>query len=292
MIRLVSERHRHYENKIQTGINMLSIKSKKAFTLIELLVVISIIAVLMGVMMPALHRARLQAQKTVCISNMKQQSNALFAFASGNNGNFPKHGDIMPGYLLSPDRRMGHPYDSQMYDSLNEGYFGDGQVFVCPATKQFSRINPLWLGYYESASWRQTVQLSGWWYGGWNANFDTGGDPSRKVRQIAYNWYANFKPRGAKSEFERPSDAWPENTSQCTSSKGFISHNIVRSQAGFYDYSHEGNPAVYARELKDTKSSDNPVCFADGHVKMIKKSNMRKISSYKDESGNELDVYY
>lgn len=293
--RKIGEFQNANNDKYKMEINMFNIKSRHAFTLIELLVVISIIAVLMGIMMPALGRARLQAQKTVCISNMKQQANAQFAWAAGNNGRFPKHDDLMPGYLLSPDRRLNPSVnkDSHVYDSLRDGYFGDGQVFVCPATKHFSRINSLWLGYYENASWRQPVQLSGWWYGGWNADFTgTGGDPKRQVRQIAYNWYANFKPDGVASKFERPSDAWPENLAQCTSVKGFISHNIVRASNGFYDYSHGGNPAVYPRELKDTKSSDNPVCFADGHVKMIKKSDMRKISTCKDESGRELDVYY
>ncbi len=289
--RKIGEFQNANNDKYKMEINMFNIKSRHAFTLIELLVVISIIAVLMGIMMPALHKARLQAQKTVCISNMKQQANAQFAFAASNNGKFPKHGDILPGYLLSPDRRMGHPYDSQVYDSLKD-YFADGEVFVCPATKVFARINPSWLGYYESASWRQPVQLSGWWYGGWNADFTgTGGDPKRQVRQIAYNWYANFKPSGQSAKFEQESDRWPENTSQCTSMKGFISHNIIRTTAGFYDYSH-GGKGTLVRSLEETKSSDNPVCYADGHIKMVKKSSFRKITSYKNEAGQELDVYY
>jgi prepilin-type N-terminal cleavage/methylation domain-containing protein len=271
---------------------MLNIKSRRAFTLIELLVVISIIAVLMAIMMPALRAAKRQAQKSVCISNMRQQANAQFAFAADNNGRFPAHGDILPNYLLSPDRRAGHDYDSKIYDSMQDGYFGDGEVFVCPATKQFANKNPLWLGYYADASWYQPTQISGWWYGGWNAEFTSGGNPTRAVREVVYNWYANFKPRGLECEFERESDRWPSSIAECTSTKGFISHNIVRTSAGFYDYSHGGDPTVFARSLADTKSSDNPVCYSDGHIKTVKKSQMRMISTYTNESGQELDVYY
>ncbi len=47
-------------------------KRTKGFTLIELLVVIAIIAILMAILMPALHRAREQGKRAVCLGNLKQ----------------------------------------------------------------------------------------------------------------------------------------------------------------------------------------------------------------------------
>lgn len=58
----------------------------KAFTLIELLVVIAVIAVLMGILMPALSRAREQGKRAVCMSHLKQMQLAWTIYADENDG--------------------------------------------------------------------------------------------------------------------------------------------------------------------------------------------------------------
>ncbi len=70
----------------QTG---LLVPQKTAFTLIELLVVISIIALLIGILLPALGAARGTARTAVCKSNMRQAAVAMNIYVADNNNFYP-----------------------------------------------------------------------------------------------------------------------------------------------------------------------------------------------------------
>jgi len=122
---------------------------RTGFTLIELLVVISLIALLMGLLMPALGLARSQARTAVCRSQLRQLVLANLGYAGEYEGRFvPAASDLRANSRRWHGTRLNKtdPFDPN--GSPLRSYLGGGAVKECPAFGQYFRSDN-WEDNYE-----------------------------------------------------------------------------------------------------------------------------------------------
>ena len=135
------------------------IRSRCGFTLIELLVVISIVALLIGILLPALKKAKESARRAQCLSNIRQITNGLHVYANEWGGRFPP-GDAgrnaattnqLCGWLPNsdPDYYIEMEVDGVVSGFQHQGLLipleiiTDVRVFYCPSQRIEALSYPL-----------------------------------------------------------------------------------------------------------------------------------------------------
>jgi prepilin-type N-terminal cleavage/methylation domain-containing protein/prepilin-type processing-associated H-X9-DG protein len=119
----------------------------RAFTLIELLVVISLIALLISLLLPALGKAREAGKAAVCLSNMHQFATAMSGYVSDSKGYFPG------------DHRQLGPVSWITWAPRLRRYLSDSStVFYCPSSPKEYRWTPI----YDFQPWQGDATLYGY----------------------------------------------------------------------------------------------------------------------------------
>jgi prepilin-type processing-associated H-X9-DG protein len=153
-----------------------------AFTLVELLVVIGIIAVLVGILLPTLSRARESANQVKCMANLRQIGMALVMYVGENKGMMPfgfvdKNGTLDGGITYGGDtsdwtvlltnvlnKKLGTDYADQQTSDPN--FAGVRAVFVCPTVNVQSRVNTYLTHYSGHPRLLPNLHQNEWLLGG------------------------------------------------------------------------------------------------------------------------------
>jgi prepilin-type N-terminal cleavage/methylation domain-containing protein len=141
-------------------------RTRNAFTLIELLVVISVIAVLMAIIMPALSKAREGAMATVCKGNMKGYSLALQMYLQDNDDKFLDPWALYFSQSGTYANEGGNPQNRWCNGAMDlsqfperggpffRSYLTNAKAYICPTFKRMA------LSYFGQTNISETVSFA------------------------------------------------------------------------------------------------------------------------------------
>jgi len=251
-------------------------RAKTAFTLIELLVVISIIALLVALLLPALSKAHQLMRTTKCVTNVRQLGMAMRAYAYDHDGH------LMPIDHSGDEYWYHHmrPYlgRASYANSATDG--DDGSVNICPETTipydpetspgfgRFGTATEAWVLFSGSGSYGANLwmQPKGAFAGQFPADqyFNTLDEVDRTAHVPAFadsNWVGSWP---------EPSDAVPPNLQQ-----GFSGH---------------GSGLFMGRFCIDRHDLKTNVVYVDGHAGTIALQDLWQIRWHRQWEPQEVSV--
>jgi prepilin-type N-terminal cleavage/methylation domain-containing protein/prepilin-type processing-associated H-X9-DG protein len=254
-------------------------QKKNAFTLVELLVVIGIIAVLIGILLPALSKARESANRTACMSNIRQLTTAWLMYANEWKGNlvFAETGsadnvnnvDHRDGWVIETGINTNKP--EAIRNGLLGKYAANPEVYRCPSS--FDKRN------YRSYSINTLMNGSPTLF---FPDFYNTGVPAGKTNPIVTKL---TKVKANLLVFIEEFDDRPDTSGTTTESFNQGSYFMWGYQPSAFKWLWGDTPAMF-----HPKSTN--VSFVDGHVENLRWSDTRTLTAKRDTATpNNNDLY-
>ena len=130
----------------------------RRFTLVELLVVIAIIAILAGLLLPALSSSRDRARLALCLGNIREVALMHLLYVDASGGYFCPAWDASFDSWESSANHRGPGILSRV---VQDSSAAKGRVFECPAAKSALYLNPAWTARYAGYGMNYQLSFSG-----------------------------------------------------------------------------------------------------------------------------------